>query len=102
MRAEAPVDAVTATPGTDAPSLEYKMYLFTPGETTVTSVLGPTLNFVPGRGLRMAVSFDDEVPQTVTVVPATYTAARPNSSSSRFADRTCRTKFVNERSSCNV
>jgi hypothetical protein len=75
MRAEAPVDAPAATPGTDAPSLEYRMYLFTPGKATVTSILAPTLNFVPGRGLRMAVSLDDETPTMVDVVPAVYNAA---------------------------
>jgi hypothetical protein len=75
MRAEAPVDAPAATPGTDAPSLEYRMYLFTPGKATVTSILAPTLNFVPGRGLRMAVSIDDETPTIVDVVPAVYNAA---------------------------
>jgi hypothetical protein len=51
------------------------MYLFTPGKATVTSILAPTLNFVPGRGLRMAVSIDNEAPQVVTVVPAGYNAA---------------------------
>ncbi|HVW06098.1 MAG TPA: glycosyl hydrolase 115 family protein, partial [Vicinamibacterales bacterium] len=75
MRAEAPVDAPAATPGTDAPSLEYRMYLFTPGKATVTSILAPTLNFVPGRGLRMAVSIDDETPTIVDIVPAVYNAA---------------------------
>jgi hypothetical protein len=75
MRAEALVDAPAATPGADAPSLEYRMYLFTPGKATVTSILAPTLNFVPGRGLRMAVSLDDETPTIVDVVPAVYNAA---------------------------
>jgi hypothetical protein len=75
MRAEGAVDAPAATPGTDAPSLEYRMYLATPGKATVTSILAPTLNFVPGRGLRMAVSIDDETPTMVDVVPAVYNAA---------------------------
>lgn len=30
---------------------------------------------MPGRALRVAVSFDDEAPQVVTIVPATYNAA---------------------------
>jgi hypothetical protein len=29
------------------------------------AILGPSLNFVPGRGLRFAVSFDDRPPQIV-------------------------------------
>jgi hypothetical protein len=75
MRAEAPVDAAPATPGRDAPHLEYRMSIATSGVLRVTSILAPTLNFVPGRPLRFAVSVDDEVPQVVTVVPAVYTAA---------------------------
>ena len=75
MRAEAPVDAPAASPGSNAPVLGYQMYVFTPGKVTSTMVLAPTLNFVPGRGLRVAVSFDDEAPQIVTIVPATYNAA---------------------------
>ena len=31
----------------------------------VEAILGPTLNFVPGRGLRYAVSFDDRAPQII-------------------------------------
>jgi hypothetical protein len=54
------------------------MHLFTPGEVTTTLVLSPTLNFVPGRAVRVAVSFDDEPPQVVTIVPAKYDAANGN------------------------
>ncbi|MEO8484067.1 MAG: glycosyl hydrolase 115 family protein [Acidobacteriota bacterium] len=75
MRAEASVDLPAAMPGTDSPSLEYRMYLFTPGKATVNAILAPTLNFVPGRGLRMAISIDDAPPQVVTVVPAVHNAA---------------------------
>jgi hypothetical protein len=38
----------------------------------VTSILAPSLNFVPGRGLRFAISFDDEPPQILTAVPKDY------------------------------
>jgi hypothetical protein len=34
--------------------------------------LSPTLNFVAGRGLRFAASFDDDTPQIVTAVPAGF------------------------------
>jgi hypothetical protein len=40
--------------------------------------LSPTLNFLPGRALRVAVSFDNEPPQTVTLVPANYNAQNGN------------------------
>ncbi len=78
MRAEAPVDAPSATPGRDSPCLEYRMYLFTPGPVEVTAITAPTLNFVPDRGVRYAVSFDDEAPQVVTLVPQGYQAQNRN------------------------
>jgi hypothetical protein len=78
MRAEAPVDAPSAVAGPNSPVLEYRMHLFTAGETTTTLVLSPTLNVVPGRGLRVAVSFDDAAPQIVTIVPDKYDAANGN------------------------
>ena len=78
MRAEAPVDAPSATPGHDSPCLEYRMYLSTAGPVEVTAITAPTMNFVPGRGVRYAVSFDDEPPQTVTLVPPGYQAQSHN------------------------
>jgi len=60
-----PVTAASVLPPRDSPRLEYEMYLFHPGEVEVEVVLSPTLNFVPGRGLRYALSFDDQPPQVV-------------------------------------
>jgi hypothetical protein len=42
------------------PTLEYRMYLYGVGNLKVEAIVGPTLNFVPGRGLRYAISFDDQ------------------------------------------
>jgi len=78
MRAESPVDTPSATPGKDAPCLEYQMYLFSTGKVEVAAITAPTLNFVPGRGLRYAISFDDENPQVVALVPANYSARSGN------------------------
>jgi hypothetical protein len=78
MRAEAPVDAPPATPGQDGPHLEYEMYLFSAGDAEVTAITAPTLNFIPNRALRYAVSFDDETPQVVTLVPLGYKAQNGN------------------------
>jgi hypothetical protein len=47
-----------------AASLKYRVYLSDSGQFSLQSVLAPTLNFVPGRGLRFAVSVDDG-PRTV-------------------------------------
>jgi len=54
------------------------MYLFSTGKVDVAAILAPTLNFVPSRGLRYAVSFDDEAPQVVTLVPQNYNAQNGN------------------------
>ena len=40
-------------------SLQYRMYLYDSGDFELQMTLAPTLNFVPGRGLRFAVSVDD-------------------------------------------
>jgi Glycosyl hydrolase family 115/Gylcosyl hydrolase family 115 C-terminal domain/Glycosyl hydrolase family 67 N-terminus len=60
-----PVTAASLLAGQPSPCLEYKMYLFHAGTVEVQAILDPTLNFVPGRGLRYAVSFDEETPQVV-------------------------------------
>jgi hypothetical protein len=59
-----PVTAASSTPP-QSPRLEYEMYLFDPGKVEVETILSPTLNFVPGRGLRYAISFDDQPPQVI-------------------------------------
>jgi hypothetical protein len=60
-----PVTSPSMTVGQDSPCLEYQMYLFTAGSVKVETILAPTLNFVPGRGLRYAISFDDQRPQII-------------------------------------
>ena len=60
-----PVTAASLPPPQDAPTLEYRMYLFDTGTVNVQAMLAPTLNFVPGRGLRYAMSFDDQAPVIV-------------------------------------
>ena len=51
---------VTAASNTNSTvDLEYRMYLYDEGDFTMEAVLAPTLNFVPRRGLRFAVSVDD-------------------------------------------
>jgi hypothetical protein len=60
-----PVTAASVLPPQPSPTLEYKMYLFDPGTYQVEAILAPTLNFVPGRGLRYGISFDDQSPLVV-------------------------------------
>jgi hypothetical protein len=73
-----PVTAESVTPPINSPCLEYKMYLFHSGSVEVESIVSPTLNFVPGRGLRYAVSFDDQQPQIIEIVPADFIAQHGN------------------------
>ncbi len=60
-----PVVTQSVIPPAASPCLEYQTYLFDSGIATVEAILAPTLNFVPSRGLRYAISFDDETPQVV-------------------------------------
>jgi hypothetical protein len=69
MRATAQANAPAATPGKDSPCLEYPVYLFSKDSAQITLVISPLLNFMPGRDITFAVSFDDEKPQFVTNVP---------------------------------
>jgi hypothetical protein len=78
MRATAPADYPPATPGKNSPCLEYQIYLFSTGTFDVTTIFAPTLNFIRGRGLHYAISFDDHPPQIVTLVPEDYDARNGN------------------------
>lgn len=90
MRADAPPETL-ATPGKDSPCLEYQVFLFNPGKLEVETIVGPTLNFIPGRPLRYAISFDDEPPQTITVVPADFDARNGNRNWEDSVKDNCRT-----------
>ena len=60
-----PVTATSTLATDSAPRLDYRMYLLDAGKMNLDVTVGPTLNFVPGRGLRFAVWLDDEKPQIV-------------------------------------
>jgi hypothetical protein len=57
-----PVTAESQAAGGDSARLEYDIYLFSAGIPKIDVSVAPTLIFVPGRGLRFAVSIDDEAP----------------------------------------
>jgi hypothetical protein len=61
-----PVTAPSQAPGGESTRLEYRMHLFSAGRVKVHAYLSPTLD-IHARGLRYAVSFDDEPPQTVNI-----------------------------------
>ncbi len=62
-----PVTAPSVLPPAAAPTLEYAVHLPRAGEYTVTLVLGPAMDFVPDRGVRIGVSFDDQPVQVVDI-----------------------------------
>ena len=62
-----PVTAGSILPPNPAPTLEYPVYLPRSGAYEITLVLGPVMDFVPGRGMRIAVSFDNETPQVLDI-----------------------------------
>ncbi|HZZ20240.1 MAG TPA: glycosyl hydrolase 115 family protein [Opitutaceae bacterium] len=72
MRAEAPPYSAAAVPGADAARLDYDFCLLEDGAATIEAIIGPTLNFQPGKPLRYAVAVDDEAPQVITAVPAGF------------------------------
>ncbi|WP_110931639.1 glycosyl hydrolase 115 family protein [Paenibacillus bouchesdurhonensis] len=51
-----------------SPSLEYPVYMTSTGEVGVTLYAAPSIDFVPGRGLRIGVSFDDEPVQIAELI----------------------------------
>jgi hypothetical protein len=78
MRSTSVPGAPEPVPGEDAPRLEYRMFLAGSGGVTVRCTFGATLNSLPGRDLRYAVSFDEDPPQVVTLVPKTFIAQHGN------------------------
>ncbi|HWP41313.1 MAG TPA: hypothetical protein VNL70_10345, partial [Tepidisphaeraceae bacterium] len=63
-----PVTAASVTPPDRSPRLEYDVYLFTSGELAVEATMAPTLDYLPGRGLRLGISFDDQPPKVVNAL----------------------------------
>lgn len=63
-----PVADTSFTDVKNAPYLEYKVYLFNPGQISVDSIFAPSWPFTPGRGLSYAIAIDDEAPQIINIV----------------------------------
>lgn len=86
-----PVTAASVTPPQDSPCLEYRMYLFDPHEVKVRAIVAPTLNFVPDRALRYGISFDDQPPQVIDIVPKGFDARNGNRDWEESVRNACRT-----------
>lgn len=64
-----PVEFPSFAPGQGA-ALEYDIVTTTDGPAKLDTMVSPSLGFQPGRGLRLAIAFDQETPQVVDVAPA--------------------------------
>ncbi|MCW8125866.1 glycosyl hydrolase 115 family protein [Microbulbifer halophilus] len=53
---------------TDAPWVEYDLYLFSEGPIRIEGIFAPSLDFAPDRGLRYAVSIDGGEPQVIDIL----------------------------------
>jgi hypothetical protein len=60
-----PVTTGSVLPPENSPRMEYPVFISKAGEIYVDLVTGPTLNIQPDRGVRIAVSFDDQSPQII-------------------------------------
>ena len=88
-----PMKTDSVSPPENSPCLEYKIYVFNPGKVEINAVVAPTLNFVPGKGLRIAVSVDEEPPRMVDILAKDFDARNGNrewEDSVRNASRTIR------------
>jgi hypothetical protein len=97
MRATAPANALAATIGKDAPCLEYPVCLFSKDTAQITLITSPLLNYMPGRDIKIAVSFDDEAPRYITNVPDKYKIEYSNADwvqSVLNQARSCKTKLT--------
>ncbi len=63
-----PVTARSLLPPKPAATLDYRMYLFSHGTCSVTIILAPTLQALPDRGVRYALSFDTQPPKIVNAL----------------------------------
>ncbi len=60
-----PVTAASRELSAQSPHLEYQVHTVSSGAAQIELAVAPTLAFTPGRGLRLAVSIDDEAPQVL-------------------------------------
>jgi hypothetical protein len=62
-----PVTTASILPPEPSPSLEYPIWLARGGKYEVTLILGPVMDFVPERGMRIALGFDTQSPRVLDI-----------------------------------
>lgn len=78
MRAEGRWEGPGFVVGRPAPCLEYPIYLQTGGTLDVHLVLGPLMNLLPGRTLRVGLSLNEDSPLELVVVKKDYKITNGN------------------------
>lgn len=63
-----PVSDVEFENPAEGPYVEYDIYFFSTGEFEVHGLFAPSLDMVPGRGLRYGIAVDDREPQRVDLL----------------------------------
>jgi len=85
-----PVTAPSVLPPGDSPRLEYGMFLKSAGDLSVQLTVAPSLNFVPDRGLSIAISFDDQNPQIIEILSPGFDARNGNREWEESVKSSCR------------
>jgi hypothetical protein len=62
-----PTTALAVNPKTDENALQYKIYFFSTGNFPVSVYISPTINFVAGESMKLAVALDNSEPQILEV-----------------------------------
>lgn len=62
-----PVTAASVIPPAPAPTMEYPLLLPRDGKYQVTLILGPVMDFVPNRGMRIALQFDERPAEVLDI-----------------------------------
>ena len=68
MAVSMPIDETFVEDSTASPVIEYDLHLFSSGDISIQTIVAPSLNFVPDRGLRYAISLGEEPPQIIDIL----------------------------------
>ena len=68
MAVSMPIDETFVEDLTASPVIEYDLHLFSSGDISIQTIVAPSLNFVPDRGLRYAISLGEEPPQIIDIL----------------------------------
>ncbi|MFD3389964.1 MULTISPECIES: glycosyl hydrolase 115 family protein [Alteromonas] len=68
MAVSMPIDDTFANDLAASPVMEYDLHLFSSGNISIQTIVAPSLNFVPERGMRFAIALGEEPPQIIDIL----------------------------------